>query len=63
VVIVDHQPPHVQPFKGQGPIKNPGRNEKGELLFADPPALLLFRVAKARGYLGAGFSPSPAEAL
>jgi conjugative transfer signal peptidase TraF len=37
--------------------------EKGDLVFVDPPALPLFALAKARGYLGAGFSPAGCSAL
>jgi hypothetical protein len=32
-------------------------------MFVDPPALLLFALAKERGYLGAGFSPAGCSAL
>jgi hypothetical protein len=37
--------------------------EKGDLVFVDPPSLPLFALAKARGYLGAGFSPAGCSAL
>ena len=37
--------------------------EKGDLVFLDPPSLLLFALAKERGYLGAGFSPAGCGSL
>ena len=39
------------------------RPEKGDLVFVDPPALPLFALAKARGYLGAGYSAAGCGAL
>jgi type IV secretory pathway protease TraF len=53
---------HVQ-FSG-GIVLATGKSpEKGDLMFVDPPALLLFALAKERGYLGAGFSPAGCSAL
>ena len=32
--------------------------EKGDLVFVDPPASLIFELARNRGYLDAGYSPA-----
>jgi conjugative transfer signal peptidase TraF len=37
--------------------------QKGDMVFADPPPEPIFALAKARGYLGAGYGPAGCEPL